>query len=152
MTVTRQEKWDRRFLDVARLIATWSKDESTQVGSVIVDSRNTMVSAGYNGFPRGVNDDVPARHERPTKRSYFEHAERNAIYQNQGQSLVGCRIYVTHTPCADCARAIIQVQIAEVIVDKNGGVGSNWYAARHSDGYSASLEMFHETGVIYREV
>ena len=59
--------WDSRWMDMARLVGSWSKDRSRKCGAVIVDSRNVLVSIGWNGFPRGINDDVDARHERPTK-------------------------------------------------------------------------------------
>lgn len=109
--------WDQRFLDVAALVATWSKDRSTKVGAVIVGPKNNIVSVGYNGFPRGVNDDVEARHERPIKYKWTEHAERNAIYNAvlNNTPVEGASIYLTWYPCADCARAIIQSGIPRVV-------------------------------------
>ena len=109
--------WDQRWMDLARLVASWSKDRSRKVGAVIVDERNSVVSLGWNGFPRGLDDDVEERHERPTKYQFTEHAERNAIYNaaSIGARLLGCRIYVPWFPCADCARAIIQSGLTEMI-------------------------------------
>ena len=72
--------WDLRWMSVASLVATWSKDRSRKCGAVIVDSRNVLVSLGWNGFPRGVADSPDYRHERPEKYLWTEHAERNAIY------------------------------------------------------------------------
>src|SRR5678816_3286831 len=98
--------WDIRFLREAARIATWSKDRSTKVGCVIVGPSREIRSTGYNGFPRGVNDDVDERHARPMKYAYCEHAERNAIYNaaRVGIPLEGCTLYcaadkLTGPPC-----------------------------------------------------
>ena len=101
-------KWDERFLRLAREISTWSKDRSTRVGAVIIGEDKTPGPYGFNGFPRFVDDDRESRHERPEKYKWTEHAERNAIYNAAriGVPLKGCTMYVTHMPCADCARAI----------------------------------------------
>lgn len=139
------DKWDRRFLRMAAEVATWSKDDSTQVGAYLIGKHRKPLSHGYNGIPRGVKDDVAKRLTRPTKYLFFEHAERNAIY-NADQDLEGSTMYVTHFPCADCARAIIQKQIARVVVDAKGGRTLGW-ASRNPESVQASLEMFNEAGV-----
>lgn len=109
--------WDARWLQVADHIATWSKDRSTQVGCVIVGNANQVLSMGYNGFPRGVNDDIEERHDRPDKYLWTEHAERNAIYNaaRTGTALAGSTMYLPWYPCADCARAIIQSGISTLV-------------------------------------
>jgi dCMP deaminase len=109
--------WDARWLQVADHIATWSKDRSTQVGCVIVGNANQVLSMGYNGFPRGVNDDIEERHDRPDKYLWTEHAERNAIYNaaRTGMALAGSTMYLPWYPCADCARAIIQSGISTLV-------------------------------------
>ena len=88
--------WNKRFIDLAEHISTWSKDRSTQCGAVIADKENRVVSLGYNGFPTGFNDDIDSRHESPVKYSYTEHAERNAIYNAAriGVSTRGCTMYL----------------------------------------------------------
>ena len=105
---------------MTELARTKSKDRSTQVGAVIVGNGHTVLSMGYNGFPRGVLDDVDSRHERPVKYLFTEHAERNAIYAaaKNGIKLDGAVMYVScgGVPCADCCRAIIQAGIVEVVV------------------------------------
>ena len=73
-------KWHYRFMELAKLVATWSKDTSTKTGAVIVGPDKEIRATGYNGFVRGVDDDVFERFERPTKYDFFEHAERNAVY------------------------------------------------------------------------
>ena len=110
--------WDKRWMALAQHVSQWSKDRSTKVGAVIVNSRQVVVAFGWNGFPRGVDDDVSDRHLRPTKYLWTEHAERNAIYNAaaEGMALRGCRLYTSKFPCAACARAIIQTGIIEVIV------------------------------------
>lgn len=115
--------WDRRFLDLATNIAGWSKDQSTKVGCVIVGPDKEILTTGYNGLPRGANDDLPERQTRPEKYFWFEHAERNAIYNAAriGCSLRGSVLYSTLCPCMDCARAIVQSGIKRVVtypVDK----------------------------------
>jgi dCMP deaminase len=142
--------WDQRFLKVALLHAEFSKDESTKVGAVIVDSNRVIRSTGYNGMPRGVNDNVPERHIRPNKYMYFEHAERNALYNaaRMGTAVDGCTIYVTSMPlkfpcCVDCSRAIIQSGIKRVVQEPYHGDYSRW-----KESCDAGNEMFHEAGIV----
>jgi dCMP deaminase len=109
--------WDSRFMRIAMEIAQWSKDRSRKIGCVIVGPKNEIRSTGYNGFPRGLDDAADYRHERPMKYKWTEHAERNAIYNAAriGIALEGCRMYIPWYPCMDCARAIVQSGIAEII-------------------------------------
>lgn len=104
------------FLTLARHVATASKDRSTKVGCVLV-VEDSIASTGCNGFPRGIDDDNPTRHERPEKYYWAEHAERNAIYNAAriGTPLKGCRAYVTMFPCMDCARGLIQIGCTQII-------------------------------------
>lgn len=111
--------WTGRFTQLAEHVATWSKDRSRKVGCVIVGPNNEIRSTGYNGFPRGVDDDLDERHQRPAKYAWTEHAERNAIYNaaRVGTPLEGCTLYGSLLyPCAACARAIIQVGIVKIFV------------------------------------
>jgi len=111
--------WDEYFMGIASLSAMRSKDPSTQVGACIVDPNNKVVSIGYNGMPRGVNDDeIPWGHGEglDSKYLYVCHAEFNAILNNRdGSALNGCRIYVTLFPCNECAKAIVQTGIKEIV-------------------------------------
>jgi dCMP deaminase len=108
---------DNYFMSLAVTVSAASKDRSTKVGCVVVGPDNEIRSTGFNGFPRGVNDNAPERHERPAKYLWTEHAERNAIYNaaRMGTALKHCRLYCTFAPCMDCARAIVQAGICEVI-------------------------------------
>jgi dCMP deaminase len=109
--------WNEYYLGIAEQVKLKSKDQSTQIGAVIVGKDREIRSTGYNSFPRGLDDNRPERQERPVKYFYFEHAERNAIYNaaRVGTPLDGTTIYLTSgLPCADCARAIINSGIKKV--------------------------------------
>ena len=121
-------KWNKRFLGLCDHIAGWSEDRDFQVGCVIVGPGHEIRATGYNGLPRGVSDSDDRRFDRPSgeKFHWFEHAERNAIYNaaRHGAELAGCTLYVNRFPCADCARAIIQSGISRVVcppIPKNDG-------------------------------
>lgn len=104
--------WDYKFLDLAEHISKWSKDPSTKVGAVIVDDKNRVISIGYNGVPRGVNEPVSGDREQKLLRTI--HAEENALAFAY-RDVEGCRMYVSFPPCAHCAAQIIQRGITEVI-------------------------------------
>ncbi|MBQ8660860.1 MAG: dCMP deaminase family protein [Alphaproteobacteria bacterium] len=144
------EKWHKRFMEVAELVKTWSKDPSLKVGAVVVGPDREIRSTGYNGLVRGVDDNKPERLERPTKYDFFEHAERNAVYNACliGASLKGCVIYVTAMPCPDCARAIIQSGI-KMVVTRRVEADANAPAGTWRDKLVYSEEMFREAGVEY---
>ena len=131
-------------MDLVDLVATWSKDTSTQVGAVIVDNENTILSVGYNGFPRGVDDSIEERFERPIKYMYTEHAERNAIYNavRNGLRLKGAKIYIPWCSCADCARAIIQSGIKTVVMREPDYDVPKW-----GEHFAIAIEMNKESGV-----
>lgn len=105
---------DERYLGLARHIAAWSKDPSTKVGAVITRPDRTVVSVGYNGFPRGVNDDAHALNNREKRLALTVHAEVNAIL-NAHQPVTGCTLYCTWPPCSHCAGYIIQSGITRVV-------------------------------------
>lgn len=140
--------WDEYFMGVALLSAKRSKDPSTQVGACIVNNKNKIVGAGYNGLPIGCDDDdFPWEKEGEymnTKYPYICHAELNAILNNIGIALDGCKIYTALFPCNECAKAIIQSGIKEVIYlsDKYEG----------NDVFKVSRLMLEKAGVKYRKV
>ncbi|MEI6422405.1 MAG: deaminase [Lentisphaerota bacterium] len=170
--------WDQYFMDMCDLVATKSKDTSTKVGAVIVGrERQDVRSTGFNGFPRGIFDDVSeveklgteaeygiiftgpeylkqvrklkTRLERPLKYMLSEHAERNAVYAAAavGVPLAGCMLYVNSLPpCHDCARAIIQTGIKEII-HAEGEVPERW-----KESCGVGREMLEEAGVLIRTV
>ena len=111
--------WDEYFMGVALLAAQRSKDPSTQVGACIVDEENRILSTGYNGFPKGCSDDeFPWNRDEnagETKYQYVVHGELNAILNASGKNLAGSKLYVGLFPCNECAKAIIQSGIKEVV-------------------------------------
>jgi len=138
--------WDKYFMSLVYLMSMKSKDENTKQGAVIVGPDNEIRSTGYNGFPRGLNDNIKERQERPEKYFWFEHAERNAIYNavRHGTPLKGCRMYTGGVPCSDCARGIIQAGINKVIVHKLWNESNNEMWIEHS---KRTIQMFKECGV-----
>ena len=137
-------RWDKHFLDMCELVASMSKDDTTKVGAVIVGHDQEVRATGFNSFPRGINDLVPERQIRPLKYNYFEHAERNAIYNaaRVGTPLKGTRLYVPWHPCADCARAIIQSGIKAVILSSHV-IPEHW-----KNNCLTANEMLREAGVV----
>lgn len=126
--------WDECFMRIAHVIAERSKDPSTQNGAVIVDANNVVVGLGYNGFPRGVdNDTFPWEREgklSETKYAYICHAEENAIY-NSNNTTANCKIYSILFPCNECAKALTQNGIREVIYESDKYHDEDiWVAAR----------------------
>ena len=142
--------WDKRWMSLAQLVSTWSKDQSRKTGCVIVDDRQVLISVGWNGFPRGINDDISERYERPIKYMWTEHAERNAIYNAvaKGISVLNCRMYLTWYPCSDCARAIIQSGIKTLYC-----IEPDWYDIRWKEHFVLVREMLKEVDIkiIYRD-
>lgn len=140
-------------MELAFLVASWSKDPSTKTGAVVVGPDKEIRATGYNGPVRGVDDDVQERFERPVKYEFFEHAERNALYNAclTGVSLKGCVMYATHAPCTDCARAIIQAGIKTVVTNKII-IDENTPKNTWRDKLIYSEQMFREAGVEYIEL
>ncbi len=144
--------WDEYYLSICREVAARSKDPNTQVGCVIAGPAHEIRSTGYNSLPRGIRDDVPERLERPGKYLWMEHAERNAIYNAArcGTPLEGCTIYVVLMPCMDCARAIVQAGIQQVVVS---GERMSQYSSEYYDEHFRLVEvLFQEAGVGVRQV
>lgn len=141
--------WDDLFMTMVYLVAMKSKDESTHVGAVVVGPDKEVRSVGYNSFPRGIDDNKESRQIRPEKYFFFEHAERNSIYNASliGVSLKGCIMYTNGIPCADCARGIIQAGIREVIVDRKWDEQN---VDKWEESAKKSLEMFNEAGIKLR--
>lgn len=139
-------KWSKRFIQMALLVSSWSKDPSTGVGAVITRGKH-VVSLGFNGFASGVKD-TPARLEdRDYKYPLTIHAEVNAILAAK-QDLTGCTLYCTHPPCASCASLIIQAGITRVICIKP----CEKMAARWIKDFTLARVIFKETDIIYLEV
>lgn len=133
-------KWDIRFLELAKLIGSWSKDPSTKVGAVIVDQNNRIISTGYNGFPKNVEDTQERLVDREQKYDIIVHAEANALIFAK-TSLEGCTLYTwPFQPCSRCAGLIIQSGITRVVsvVQSDDRWKKNFELAR---------ELFEESGI-----
>ena len=138
--------WEEYFMGIAQLSALRSKDPSTQVGACIVDENHKVVSIGYNGMPRGIDDEhIPWGHGEglESKYLYVCHAEFNAILNTRdGSRLQGCTLYVTLFPCNECAKAVIQTGIKEVV----------YLSDKYAEGiqFQASKKLLEMAGVKVR--
>lgn len=144
------QKWNVRFIELAQHISLWSKDPSTRVGAVIVDTNNIVCGMGYNGFPRGVKDTPDRYDNRELKYQYIVHAELNAIL-NANKPLHGCSIFVWPTlmipaVCPECCKAVIQAGIKEVVC-LNGITSERWQEKAY-----ISRAMLEESGVRIRTI
>ena len=141
-------KWDSRFLEIANLVATWSKDPSTQIGAIAVKDKR-LISTGYNGFPRGIEDLKDRWNNREEKYKYVVHAEMNCIYNANyhNQSLKGSTMYIVGLPvCHECAKGIIQAGVVRVVAEfKDAPL--KW--ARSTE---ITEKMFKEAGIIYDQI
>lgn len=138
--------WDQYFISEAYLAARKSKDDSTQVGAVIVGPDREIRSKGYNGPPRGFNDADPSIYQRPLKYALFAHAEENCITScaRIGVSCRGCTMYVTFHPCSNCARMIVQSGITEVVMHQDF---PTHLLSRWDESIDISQRIFRECGV-----
>ena len=136
-------KWDNRFLKLAELVSSWSKDPSTKVGCCIVDKNNRVVSHGYNGFPKGVDDSPKYLNDRGKKLQRTIHAEPNAILFAQ-RDLTDHILYVyPFQPCANCTTLIIQSGIKRIVAP----AASEELKERWADSMAASEEMLKDAAV-----
>lgn len=134
------KKWDLRFIDLAKHISTWSLDPSTQVGAVIVDERNRVISSGYNGFPRGIKDTPERLNNREVKYSMIVHGEMNAIIFAT-QPLDGATLYLwPFLSCSKCTAVIINAGVKRVVAPVNNN-------PRWNESIALSRVLYHEAGV-----
>lgn len=137
------DKWDQRFLLLAKHVSQWSKDPSTQVGCVIANDDKKVVAIGYNGFPKGIIDSEERLNHRETKYKYIVHSEPNAI-ANAGGSVRGCTIYTyPFSPCADCMKLIIINGIKRIVYP----AASPELQARWGESLKFAESMAREAGV-----
>lgn len=143
------DKWDRRFIALARHIAQWSKDPSTQVGCVVVGPDREIRSTGFNGFPRGIGDTIERLGDRAKKYPLICHAEENACMHAAriGVSLKGCSAYVTWPPCTRCARSLVQAGVQLVLFPAGLDIPERW-----REDFEMSMGMLEEAGVAIRPV
>ena len=142
--------WDSYFMNIAILASLRSKDQNTKVGAVIVDKNNRLIGMGYNGLPSGIDEnqfpttnDTKTNSYDCTKYPYVTHAELNAILNTAVFDLTGSRLYCTLFPCCECAKAILQKKIIEVVYisDKH----------HNEPQYIASRKLFDIAGITVRQ-
>lgn len=141
------DKWETRGLGIAKEVASWSSDPSTQLGAVAFSTRNRILATGWNGFPRGIEETEERLNNRELKYKHVVHAEMNVIYNatSEGVSLDGSTLYIYGLPCcAECAKGVIQVGIKKVIcfIPRKSMMRTEWQIS----GEEARI-MFNEAGV-----
>lgn len=137
-------KWDQKYIELSELVAGWSKDPSSKIGAVAVSPKGQVLSTGYNGFPRNIEDTPERLNNRDLKYKYIVHAEKNVIYNAtyNGVSLDGSTLYVFGLPCCDqCALGITQVGVKRVVMrgDPNN--------ERWKESWKKSQEIFDEANI-----
>jgi len=138
------DKWAERYFDIAKSVASWSKD-TTKIGAVVVGAKGQILSQGYNGFPRGILDDDSRLKNRDVKYKFVVHAEMNCIYNAtyNGVSLDGADLYVYGLPvCSECAKGVIQVGIKRVFMCYPTSIDERW-----RESFKTSSDLFKEAGI-----
>lgn len=150
--INNQEKWDRRFLAAAKLVSTWSKDPSTQVGAVLVNQQRQIVGTGFNGFPKGVADLEERYAEREVKYQLVVHAEVNAVLQAgieaQGATLYMYPSFMLPPICGECAKVAIQAGVAGIVGFEPDMTDPR--VLRWIDSISVAKTMWEEVGLFIR--
>lgn len=145
-------KWDKRYMDLAKQVGTWSKDPSKQIGAVAIGSKGQVLAQGYNGFPRGIDDNESRLNTKETKYKYVVHAEMNLIYNAtfNGISLNGSTVYVSGLPvCSECAKGLIQVGVKQIVMSKDSleGADEKWL-----DSFELTIALLNEAGIHWKTV
>lgn len=145
--MTTSIKWNKRYAELAKQVASWSKDPSRKIGAVAVGDKGQLLAQGYNGFPRGIKDTEERLNNREEKYKYVVHAEMNVIYNasHSGVSLDGADLYVYGLPiCSECAKGIIQVGIKQVFILTEEEIPPMWV-----ESWERTRLMFKEAGIKY---
>ena len=146
----RQAKWHRRYLELAKLISSWSRDPSSKIGAVAIGDNGQVLAQGYNGLPRGVEDKTERYNKRELKYQFIVHAEMNVIYNAiiNGVPLKGSTLYIYGLPpCHECAKGVIQSGIKKIVIPKYKDVPTKW-----ATSLDLSLIMLGEAGVEVLEI
>ncbi len=143
MKSLKQNCWDIRFMRMAHEVASWSKDPSTKVGCVLVKDRK-IISMGYNGFPRLIEDDLNRLIDREVKYEMTVHAEQNAVITAalHGISTAGSTAYVTFSPCSRCAAVLINAGISTVVVSAADVIPDRWL-----ENFRLAAKLLNEAGI-----
>ena len=146
-SLMQSKNWHNKYCRLAKEISTWSKDPSTQIGAVVVGEDGQILSQGFNGFPRGINDSEERLNNRERKYELVVHGEMNAIYNASlnGVSLKDSTIYVYGLPtCNECAKGIIQVGIKKVVAMRPAKYNSDWDKSNKN-----AAALFKEADITY---
>ena len=148
------DKWDQRMMELARLVATWSKDPSTKTGAVVATTETHQVlGLGYNGFPRGVQDREERYADRLVKYRMIVHCEANALMAASAHGylmVAGSSLYTTKHPCSECTKLLIQAAVGEVICPRRDP--TNESDTRWLEDAQWSMQMLSEAGIGVREL
>jgi len=144
-----KHEWDQRYTMVAKIVASWSKDPSTQCGAIIVRKNKTLASAGYNGFPRGMID-LPERYQdRSYKYPHIIHSEWNAIQSSKDHDLSDCSVFAwPMPPCNECTNAIIQKNISRVVCPHPSADKLD----RWRDSFDHAREQTRKSNILFEEI
>lgn len=145
---TLRSDWNKRYLNLAKEVSTWSKDPSRKIGAVAVGAKGQVLAQGYNGFPRNIRHSSARLNDRETKYKFVVHAEMNLIYNAtyNGVSLDGSTVYVTGLPvCSECAKGLIQVGVQQVIMPTQVDTPDTW-----TESFKFTQELFSEAGVVWQ--
>ncbi len=139
-------------MDLAKQVGTWSKDPSKQIGAIAIGSKGKVLAQGYNGFPRGIDDNESRLNTKETKYKYVVHAEMNLIYNAtfNGISLNGSTVYVSGLPvCSECAKGLIQVGVKQIVMSKDSleGADEKWL-----DSFELTIALLNEAGIHWKTV
>jgi dCMP deaminase len=151
-TLILSNKWDKRYMELAKAVASWSKDPSKKIGAVAIGSKGQVLAQGFNGFPRGIDDNDERLNDRETKYKYVVHAEMNLIYNAtfNGISLDGSTVYVYGLPiCSECAKGLIQVGVKQVVMCENSyqDADEKWMKS-----LELSVALLNESGIHWKTV
>lgn len=141
------DKWDKRYLEMARQVSTWSKDPSTKIGSITVGKKGQILSTGYNGFPRGIEDTEEMLNDRETKYLYIVHAEKNVIYNAciNTVSLEGSTLYLYGLPlCSECCKGVLQVGVKKVVMQHPRDIPPKW-----KESFKITEDMLERANITY---
>lgn len=141
-------KWDERYINLAKEVASWSKDPSRKIGAVAIGHKGQVLAQGYNGFPRGIDDNEERLNNREVKYQYVVHAEKNMIYNAtfNGVSLDGSTVYVSGLPvCSECAKGLIQVGVKKIVMEEIKDLPPIW-----ESHFDVTKKMLDEVGISYK--
>lgn len=151
-TLILSNKWDKRYMELTAVVASWSKDPSKKIGAVAIGSKGQVLAQGFNGFPRGIDDTDERLNDRSKKYKYVVHAEMNLIYNAtfNGISLDGSTVYIHGLPlCSECAKGLIQVGVKRIVMCKNSLENSD---EKWLESFELTIQLLNEAGIHWKTI